>query len=127
MGELETNLDTPHQLPQVLYDELDTQNYHDHEQLCLEEREFVPLEKEIEQQAQNIMYDQENCSNHRQTSAVTSGDFFRTEALEDLHITNLFGNQGQGSLMFLPYLKDLSSHNSTPSNETLTVATQPKI
>ena len=39
----ETNLNPPHQLPQVLYDELDTQNYHDHEQLCLEERDFVPF------------------------------------------------------------------------------------
>jgi len=68
------------------------------------------------------MYYQENCSNLRKTSIVTSGNFFRTEALEEFHIANLFGTQGQGSLMFLPYLKDLPSHNSTPSNETLTVA-----
>ena len=68
------------------------------------------------------MYYQANCSNLSQTSAVTSGKIFRTKALEDLHITNLFGTQEQGSLMFLPYLKDLPSHNSTTANETLTVA-----
>ena len=40
----ETNLDPPHQLPLVLYDQLDSQKYHDHEKLCLEESKCVPFE-----------------------------------------------------------------------------------
>ena len=40
IGEIETNLGTPHHPPHIIYDELDTQNYHDPEQLCLEDWEF---------------------------------------------------------------------------------------
>ena len=88
--ETDVDLDLPHQLSLVPYDELDTQNYHDHEQLCLEESKYVPFEIGIEQEAKTIMYYQANCSNLSQTSTVTLGNFFRIEALEDLHITNLF-------------------------------------
>jgi len=60
---------------------LDAQNYHDPEQLCLEEWEFDFLEIEINQKTEHILHPQSGFSNQGHTSKVQSEIFFKTEAL----------------------------------------------